>query len=166
RRRVATNDAECRARFDRAYGREDTIQKEIDAVDVRAPIETSEKEDLLRYWFTLSRDFIEATNVNTVIYDCDTIKPKASLEELCILLAHSDDAGRLAEDGSLPTLVFVPLLLDVEPDQRVARRFMVALPEERLDVMGDDDAALSRPMQGIGVQGRLELPEVHLPGGD
>ena len=128
---------------------ENFVEQQSDRVEVRPPIESAEKQDPGRIAHALHR--FKETAVDAVIDDIDVGLPELFTDEPGVLLADGDDTIGLAKRLLLEAAKLFPLRFEERFFQDIRFVLAVALPDQRIDVMGDDDArSRDRRIDGFG----------------
>ncbi len=130
----------------RAFGsaqcdlREDACKQPIDGVEVWPPIERAEEEDRARI-AAGGRRLVEEIAVDAVVDNIDVGLAELVANETGVVVADGDDAVGTLEGGVLEALELPPLLLEEGAFQQAAGIFVIAPPDERIDVVGDQQRA-------------------------
>ncbi len=102
--------------------------------------------------------------IDSIVHDLNALGAEALARQGGVGLADRNDAIGLGEHAPLEALELAPLTADVPALQWMSFGFMVALPDQRIDVVGHQySAGALRPAEHIQERRPLELPEISTP---
>src|SRR5262249_2733840 len=127
---------------------------------VRPPVEAAEEQDAARVARPVAGT--EIRRIDSVVYYVHCSAAEVPPDAGRVGVADGHRPRRRTERPALEALELMPLPLDVPASQRVRLVVVVALPDLRLDVVGDDQAPAGEAAQRLGVGRPLALPQVHV----
>ena len=138
----------------------DALQQQPDAVEVRPPVETAEKQQTARVPACGLR--LEVGGIDAVLDHVNAANAEVLAEAPGVHVADGDGALDLAQHAPLEVLELPPLPPDVPAPQRIRLCLVIALPDDRLDVVRDHHArSIGDAAQRLGVGRPFAVPHVH-----
>src|SRR5262249_18511220 len=100
---------------------------------IRAPVEAPQEEDAARVARTGS--WPKVSRIDAVVHDTDPTGAELVAEHHGVQGTYGDNLIDLGEGAAFKSLELAPLLADVPAPQAAALVFVVALPDQRLDIV-------------------------------
>ncbi len=162
--RVPADDHQVGVGFLGQYLRKDLVKQQVDGVLVRPPVERAQEQD--SEGVAPAAYALEIGALDAVVHDIDVGLPEMVADQDSVLRTDRNDAVGLLKRPALEALELPPLLLEKETPSKARGRFVIALPNERIDIVRHEQPC-PRHTGGHGRQigGPFDLPQIHREGG-